>query len=230
MKIDREQADALLTTTRAVRRRLDFDRPVEPHVIQDCVRIALQAPIGSRAWKQHFIVVMDSEKRRRIADAYRRASYPRLDERKQMALALDDEDPELAELMRGNLALARWLADTLHQVPCLVIVAKEGRVERNEAFAMASFYGSILPAAWSFMLALRARGLGACWTCMHIVNEKDVAEVLDIPPDVTQAVMFTVGYYKGSTFRPAPRRAAREQIHWDGWGVHAGTHAPPPQG
>ena len=223
MTIDRAQADALLTTTRAVRRRLDFERPVERRVIEDCVRIALQAPIGSRAWKQHFVVVLDPEKRRLIADAYRAASHPRLDERELMAVALDDQDPELAELMRSNLSIARWLADNLHRVPCLVIVAKEGRVERNEAFDMASFYGSILPAAWSFMLALRARGLGACWTCVHIVNEEEVAEVLGIPCDVTQAVMFTVGYYKGETFTAAARRPCREQIHWDRWGAHGGT-------
>ena len=149
MDIDLAQADALLTTTRGVRRRLDFARPVGRQVIEDCVRVALQAPVGSRNEKQHFVVVMDADKRHRIADVYRKTCYPYLEEREAVAASLDPGDPD-AELIRGNLALAKWQADTLHQAPCLVIAAKEGRVEDSPAFTQASFYGSILPAAWSF--------------------------------------------------------------------------------
>lgn len=133
--------------------------------------------------------------------------------------SLEPDDPD-AELIRGNLGLAKWQAETPHEVPCMVIMAKEGRVENSDAFTQASFYGSILPAAWSFMLALRARGLGACWTTLHIGNEQDAVQILDIPEEVTQAVMLTVGYYKGETFNPAIRVPPREQIHWDVWGMH----------
>ena len=222
MDIDLEQADKLLTTTRGVRRRLDFNRRVEPGVIEDCVRIALQAPVGARDQKQHFVVVMDPEKRAKIADVYREICLPYIEEREALAASLDAGDPD-AELIRGNLGLARWQAETLHEVPCLVVMAKEGRVEDAGVFTQASFYGSILPAAWSFMLALRARGLGACWTTLHIGNEQAAARVLGIPEDVTQAVMLTVGYYKGKTFKPATRVPPTEQIHWDHWGIHDST-------
>ena len=219
MDIDREQADKLLTTTRGVRRRLNFDRPVERSVIEECVRIALQAPIGARDEKQHFVVVMDPDKRMKIADLYRKIALPYIAEREAQADALGADDPE-AELIRGNLPLAKWQAETLHEVPCMVICAKEGRVETADTFTQASFFGSFLPAAWSFMLALRARGLGACWTTLHLGHERDAGKVLGIPEDVTQAVMFTVAYYKGETFKPATRVPPKEQIHWDQWGVH----------
>ena len=219
MDINLEQADKLLTTTRGVRRRLDFDRPVERDVIEKCVRIALQAPIGARDEKQHFVVVMDAEKRRKLADVYRGIALPYIEEREAYAASLEPGDPD-AELILGNLGLARWQAETLHEVPCMVVMAKEGRVENADVFTQASFYGSILPAAWSFMLALRARGLGACWTTLHIGNEKVAADILGLPADLTQAVMLTVGYYKGETFKPATRVPPTEQIHWDHWGTH----------
>ena len=216
MAIDRTNTDALLTTTRAVRRRMDFDRPVERSVLEDCVRIALQAPVGSPIWKQHFLVITDPEKKTRIADIYRKKCYPYLDERDAEVAAMADDDP-LKAMSGKNLALARWQADTFHQCPALVIAAKEGRVEDDGVFEQASFYGSILPAAWSFMLALRARGLGACWTTLHLAYEGEAAVVLGIPPEVTQAVLFSVGYYKGTHFRAAPRLDIESQLHWNGW-------------
>ena len=219
MDINRERADKLLTTTRGVRRRIDFTREVERSVIEDCVRIALQAPIGARDEKQHFVIVMDPEKRMKIADVYRDICLPFIEEREAFAASLEPGDPD-AELILGNLGLAKWQAQTLHEVPCFVVMGKEGRVEKADTFTQASFYGSILPAAWSFMLALRARGLGACWTTLHIGNAHEAAKILGIPEDVTQAVMLTVGYYKGETFKPATRVPAKEQIHWEHWGSH----------
>jgi nitroreductase len=218
--IDRIEADKLLTTTRGVRRRLDFKRPVERSVIEDCVRIALQAPIGARDEKQHFVVVTDPEKRAKLADVYRGIALPYIAEREALAASLESGDPN-ADLILGNLGLAKWQAETMHEVPCMVLMAKEGRVEKSDTFTQASFYGSILPAAWSFMLALRARGLGACWTTLHIGNEREAAKILGMPEDVTQAVMLNVGYYTGDTFKAATRVPAKDQIHWDHWGAHA---------
>jgi nitroreductase len=220
MPIDRKHADALLTTTRGVRRRLDFTRPVPREVIEECVEIALQAPVGNALQKQHFIVIADAEKKRRIADLYRKACLPYLDAKDAEVARLSDGNPMKATRLR-NLALARWQADTFHQVTLMVIAAKEGRVEHGTVSDQASFYGSILPAAWSFMLALRARGLGACWTTLHLLHEKEAGDVLGIPPDVTQAVLFSVGYYRGTDFKEGSRLGAREQIHWDAWGEHS---------
>jgi nitroreductase len=106
----------------------------------------------------------------------------------------------------------------LHEVPALVIVCIEGRVEKEAQVRQASLYGSILPAAWSFMLALRARGVGSAWTTLHLIHEKDAAKVLGIPDTVTQAVLMPVAYYKGTDFKPAKRLPARDRTHWNTWG------------
>ena len=87
--------------------------------------------------------------------------------------------------------------------------------------AQASTYGSILPAAWSFMLAARARGLGTVWTTVHLFFEKDVATLLGIPDDWTQAALFPVAYYTGDDFKPAHRLPSAEMTHWDSWGTHS---------
>ena len=219
MDINREEVDKLLTRTRGVRKRLDFSRPIERDVIEECVRIALQAPIGARDEKQHFIIVNDPDERFAIAEIYRGIALPYIEDRESFAASLEESDPN-KELNLGNLGLARWQAETLHEVPCMVVIGKEGRVETEDTFTQASFYGSVLPASWSYMLALRARGIGACWTTLHIGNEKAAAEVLGIPEDVTQAVMLTIGYFKGETFKPATRVPPKEQIHWDSWGAY----------
>ena len=218
MKIDVAAADHLLSTTRGVRKRIDWDKPVEPEIIEKCIEISMQSPVGSLAQQRHFIVVTDPEKRRQVGDVYRKACYPYLEDRNKLADELGD-DPE-AELIRRNLALATYQADRIHDHPVLFILALNGRVENDSPSAQASFYGSILPAAWSLMLALRSRGIGSCWTTLHLVYAEDAAKVLGIPKDVTQAVLISAGYYTGEDFKPAKRLSAREQTHWNEWGHH----------
>ena len=215
--IDLAAADHLLTTTRGVRKRLDFQRPVEPEVLEECIEIALQAPVGSLAQKRHFIVLTDPQKRKTVAELYGKSCYPYLESRAKLAQEYGEQDPR-SVLITRNLQLARFQAETLHEVPVLVILAIEGRVENEDVMAQASLYGSILPAAWSFMLALRARGLGSCWTTLHLEYEKETAQVLGMPDDVTQAVLLTVAYFTGTDFKPAPRLPGREQTHWNAWG------------
>ncbi|MFQ5934197.1 MAG: nitroreductase family protein [Dehalococcoidia bacterium] len=218
MNINVSAADHLLTTTRGVRRRMDFDRPVAPEIIEECIEIALQSPVGSLTTKRHFIVVTDPEKRRQVADVYGKACYPYLEEREQKATELGD-DPQ-AELIRRNLGLAKYQADRMADHPVLIILALEGRVEKEDVMSQASFYGSILPAAWSLMLALRARRLGSCWTTLHLMYEEDAAKALGMPENVTQAVLLTVAYYTGTDFKPSRHLPAREQTHWNTWGRH----------
>ena len=216
MTIDIAAVDALLTTTRGVRRRLDFDKPVDPKMIEACIEIALQSPVGSAATPRHFIVITDQTKKTAVADLYRKACYPYLDERDAFADTIDD--PARADLVRKNLGLARRQADELDRNPALIILAIDGRPEGEDAASLGGMYGSILPAAWSLMLALRARGLGSCWTTLHLRFERAVAELLGVPDDVTQAVLLPVAYFTGETFKPAKRLPAAEQTHWNGWG------------
>jgi len=208
--------DHLLTTTRSVRKRLDLSRPVEPAVVARCIEIALQAPTGSNAQGWHFVVVTDGPKRRAIADLYRRgwdlyASSPRF--QREYAAG----DPRAGQRPRVHDS-ADFLAQHLHQVPVMVIPCVEGRVEHAGVLAQASAYGSILPAAWSFMLAARARGLGAAWTTLHLTFEQEAAQVLGIPETVTQAALLPVAHHTGGDFKPARRLPASTLTHWNAWG------------
>ena len=208
--------DHFLTTTRSVRKRLDLNRPVPPRLIEQCIEIALQAPTGSNAQGWHFLVVTDAAKRAEIArlykqtfDAYEsRAEWPRY----------ASDDPRGPQMPRVNHS-ARYLADHMHEVPIFVIPCIQGRVEKGRVVEQASVYGSILPAAWSFMLALRARGLGTAWTTLHLVHEAEVAKLLGIPDAYTQVALFPVAYFTGQDFRRAERIPAAKRTHWNTWGV-----------
>ena len=216
--MDLATVDHLLTTTRSVRKRLDFSRPVPPALVQECIDIALQAPTGSNAQGWSFVVVTDAAKRKALADLYRqafqfyvenpdfRATYEATDLRaKQMPRILDS---------------ATYLAEHLHEAPVHVIPCIQGRVEQAGVVGQASVYGSILPAAWSFMLAARSRGLGSAWTTLHLIFEKDAGALLGIPDDVTQAALLPVAYFTGKDFKPANRVDPRSVTHWDAWGSH----------
>ena len=207
--LDLTVVDKLLTTTRTVRRRLDLTRPVEPEVIEEVIEIALQAPSGSNQQNWRFMVVTDPDKKKIVADLYRQSfeSYagPR---------------PSGTPTTSGQrIAVSAWhLSDHMHEVPVLLIGCIEGRPTDPSPAAQAGLYGSILPSAWSLMLALRARGLGSAWTTLHLVEERKVAEALGIPDSVTQAVLLPVAYYTGEDFKPAKRRPGKEVTYWNTWG------------
>jgi nitroreductase len=203
--MDLVTVDHLLTTTRSVRKRLDLGRAVDPRLVQECVEIAVQAPNGGNVGRYHFVVVTDPTKRARIAELYGKAFA------EFFAPARAMYAPEVAES-------AAYLAEHLHEVPVHIIPCMEGRVEDKGLFRQATRYGSILPAAWSLMLALRARGLGSAWTTLHLMYEKEAAALLGIPADVTQAVLLPVAYFTGDDFKPANRVPGRECTYWDAWG------------
>ena len=218
MTIDLAAADKLLTTTRSVRKRLDLDRPVPRELVQECIDVALQAPTGTNAQNWAFVVVTDADKRKAIADYYRQggeklsgSGYPP---------PLADGDPR-EHVMPKVMESATYLAGILERVPVFVIPCVQGRVEKVPmVLAQASTYGGILPAAWSFMLAARARGLGTAWTTIHLFFEREVSELLGIPAEWTQTALFPVAYYTGDDFKPAHRLPAAGVTHWDAWGAH----------
>ena len=206
--------DHLLTTTRSVRKRLDLARPVERKVIEECLEIAAQAPSGSNRQGWHFMVVTEGEKKQRIAELYREAWYGYNAGRELAARpARNAEERQLKRVMDS----AQYLADHMQEVPVLVIPCIEGRPENPTPAAQAGVYGSILPAAWSLMMALRARGLGSAWTTLHLQNEGKIAELLDIPDGITQAALLPVAYFQGDDFRPAKRRPMRHRTYWNSW-------------
>ncbi len=218
MTIDRAAADKLLTTTRSARKRLDLTRPVPMALIDECIEIATQAPTGTNAQNWSFVVVTDPAKRAAIADFYRRGGeimsgqgYPP---------PLPAGDPR-EHVMPKVMESASYLGGVLDQVPVFVIPCVQGRMETVPMIiAQASTYGSILPAAWSFMLAARARGLGTAWTTIHLFFHDEVSALLGIPADWTQTALFPVAYYTGDDFKPAHRLPAASMIHRDTWGAH----------
>lgn len=206
---DLAEVDRLLTTTRAVRRRLDLDRPVAREVILDCLRIAVQAPTASNGQTWRWVVVTDAGKRAELARLYSEAGAAYLKH-----AAEQEPDPQTRRVYESAVALT----EILERVPVHVIPCMQGRVEGTPNGVAASAYGSIMPAAWSFQLALRARGLGSVWTTLHLFKEQEVAELLGIPADVTQVALLPVAYTKGTDFRPAERGPVEEITSWDAWG------------
>ena len=208
--MDLATVNKLLTTTRSVRARLDLTRPVAPELIEECLDIAVQAPTGSNVCRYQFIVVTDPTKRRALAELYRRSFaefYPpeRLAERRK--------------IVPRDVVSWTSLVERLQDVPAMIIACVEGRPEGLAPERLAAMYGNILPAAWSLMLALRARGVGAAWTTIVFKYEKEVAELLRIPESLTPGVLLPVAYFTGDDFRPAKRVPARERTHWNTWGI-----------
>jgi nitroreductase len=198
------QAAELLSTTRSVRRRLDLAQPVDLDVVKDCLRLALQAPSGGNRQHWRWIVITDPAKRAELGAIYRAAFTARYPPGQQ------------ASPPQRDLDSARHLADNLHLVPVLVLaclVVPGGRLPQG---SQASLWGSLLPAAWSYMLAARSRGLGTAWTTVHLDREDEVAKLLGLPGDVRQGVLIPTAHARG-TFRPAARSALESVLHLDGW-------------
>jgi nitroreductase len=202
--------DELLATTRSVRKRLDLTRPVEREVLEDCLRLAQQAPTASYAQNWHFVVVTDAGRRAALGELWRGVAAAYLEHRSAAAAG----DQHVARI--GDAV--RHLADHIHEVPVHVIPCVEGRTDGAPAMVQASRWASIIPAAWSFMLAARARGLGTVWTTFHLRHERDAAEILGIPYDqVMQAALIPVAYTIGTELKPAARRPLDTLVHWDQW-------------
>jgi nitroreductase len=207
--VDMLTTDQLLTTTRAVRKRLDLERPVERDVILECLRLAVQAPSGSNRQGWRWVVVMDPGRRCALADIYRAASADAFRE------ALDSAKEEGT---RRAYEGAIHLANILEWVPVHVIPCIQGRIDGAGNHRAASFYGSIVPAIWSFQLALRSRGLGSTYTTAHLRREAESARLLGIPDDVTQIALLPVAYTTGGDFHPAARQPVEEVSYLDRWG------------
>jgi nitroreductase len=209
---DLSQTDKLLTTTRAVRKRLDLGRQVSRDVVLDCIRVACQAPAGGNYQRWRWVVIDDADRRAALAALYKRAFEPYMAIQRQ---ALEGTgDPTINDIIDSST----YLAEHLHEVPVHVVPCMLDRVQPDAGLsAMAGYFGSILPAVWSFQLALRSRGLGSAWTTLHLDYEEEAAELLGIPTTVSQVALIPVAYYRGDDFRPGARRPAEEVTYWNGW-------------
>jgi nitroreductase len=199
--------DHVLSTTRAVRKRLDLDRAVEPSVIAECLRLAAQAPTGGNIQSWRFVVVTDADRRAAIGEYYRQGAAEYL--AAGLARARTDEQRRVAQS-------SLYLMENIGRVPVHVLACMKGRPPEGQN--QAGFYGSIMPAVWSFALALRSRGLGSVWTTLHLAHEREVAQLLDIPDDVTQVALLPVAYTVGLDFKPAARQPIEQFTYWNRYG------------
>ena len=213
MNFDLAQTDELLGTTRAVRKRLDFNRPVPRALVNDCIALSQQAPTGGNSQGWRWIVVEDKNKRCSLAEIYRKAAGGYL--KAEGAKAEKAGDQQTLRVFHSALYLAENLElAPLHVIPCLMGRPEEG----TPIVSVAAMMGSIFPAVWSFQLALRARGLGSCLTSLHLMFEQEAAALLDIPDNVMQVALLPVAYTKGTDFKRAERPDPSTIIHWDSWG------------
>ena len=214
--------DELLSTTRAVRKRLDFERPVALETLTECLELAVQAPTGSYAQGWQFMFVTDPEKKAHIGKLYKEvfSLY------REMPVAIhhlhqESSDESLKASQSRSTSSAEYLAEHMGEVPAMLIPCVAGRIDPQGpggALAQASVYGSIIPAAWSFMIAARARGLGTAWTTLHIMHEQEIAELLGIPfNEYTQVALIPIAYTKGTDFKPAYRPPVASVMHVDQW-------------
>ena len=209
MDFDIAMTDELLATTRAVRKRLDLDKPVPRDVIDECLELAIQAPTGSNSQGWRWLVVEDADKKKALADLYRKAGEEYLTAAGEQAT-----EGQTKRVFRSSM----YLMEHLHQVPVHVIPWITGRPPAETPSVMwAGLYGSIFPAVWNFQLALRARGLGSVLTTLHLIHEKEAAELLGIPDDVMQCALLPVGYTKGTDFKRATRDPVANITHWNEW-------------
>ena len=206
--------DELLSTTRAVRKRLDFDRPVERSVLLECLSLAVQAPTASNRQEWHWVFVTDPTTKAGLADLYRS------DEGEYIRLPFPEVTGDDVRAQRADAvgSSAGYLREHMQDAPVLLVPCHLGRVDGAPIATQAALWGSLLPAVWSLFLALRTRGLGAAWTSVSLRQERAVAELLGIPyDDYTQGGLFPIAYTKGTDFRPAARRPLDEIVHWDRW-------------
>ena len=211
-------ADEVLTTTRAVRKRLDLSRPVDHAAIRECLEIALQAPTGSNRQVWHFVVVTDPATIQKVADLYRRATVMA----KQQVSVLGRIEPSNKEFYDAQTERvyesAGYLGEIIDRVPGMLIPCVEGNFAALQGAALFSLAGSVMQAAWSFMLAARNRGIGTVWTTVHLALEQEVAELLGIPyPAISQVALIPFGYTIGTDFKQATREPLDRVLHWDNW-------------
>ena len=213
MNFDLASVDYILETTRSVRKRLDLSRPIKRETIERCLEIAIQAPTGSNQQGWKWLIVTDPALKARIGEFYKQSWYA-------YAGAAPRSAPgqEPSAQMKRVISSARYLADHMHEVPMMIFPCVAGRARDASPAANAGLYGSIIPAAWSLMLALRARGIGAAWTTLHLSYERECNDILGIPDDTTTAALLPAAYFTGETFQKADRVPAKSLTYWETWG------------
>ena len=215
---DLTHTDRLLSTTRSVRKRLDLTKAVPREVVLECLRVATQAPSGGNSQRWRWLVIDDPHKRALVAKWYQASHDPYMAANRELAGDSIAPGSSPDRVMASSSYLSEHMADVpVHVIPCWL----DRLPENPSTMDMAGMYGSLLPAVWSFMLALRSRGLGSAYTTLHLAYENEVGETLGIPNTVTQAALIPVAYYTGDDFKAATRKPVEAVTYWNEWGAKA---------
>ncbi len=212
--------EELLTTTRAVRKRLDLEKPVEIELVKKCIKIAQQAPTASNRQNWHFMIITEQSIKNSLCDFFTKGWQSYIDSPTSVAKTKSSDNPKKSKTQSKIYESAKYLVDNLRNVPVFVIPCIEGRTDGSNVSVrvQSSIWGSIAPAVWNFMLAARLYGLGTTWTSFHLLFEKEAAKLLNIPYEkVMQVSLLPLAYYKGSSFKPAPRDSVEKIIHFNSW-------------
>jgi nitroreductase len=224
--IDLASVDWVLSTTRSVRQRLDFDRPVPMALIDEALNIALQAPTGANTQTWRFMVITEQKSKDLIADCYRRAAGAYVEGKTGLSktgvtMMREYEEADLRQQQKAAMMKSGgYLMAHMQRAPVMVIPLIEGRFEHDDVFTQASMWGSILPATWSLMLALRARRIASAWTTLHLQYEREISDALGIPENYTQAALLPIAWLTGGDLHPAKRLPVNEVTFRDRWGQH----------
>ena len=210
--------DELLKTTRSVRKRLDLSRPVPMSVIDQCMDLAIQAPTSTYGENWRFMIITDPDKKKAISKWYKKG-HDLFEIRQNRS---KEEPNDVRSAKDRVLSSINYLAENLQDIPALMIPCILGRLDAEQVAYnvqyQATMYASIIPAVWNFMLAARARGLGTCWTTLHLPFEREVGNIVGIPvEEVTQIAMIPVAYTLGTEFKAAPRRPLHEVMRLNRW-------------
>ena len=200
--------ELLLSTTKVLRKRLDLNRAVDRSVIERCIELACYAPSAENRQQYRWLVIDDPGVRARVAEVWRAA-------RAGLHASGRVHAAPVTPTFERMMASADYLAEYLHEVPVLVLPVLEGPLPGPSVYAQSSAWGSILPAVWNFLLALRVHGLGAAWTTVHLHDADSMADLLGIPDGFVQVGLFPVAHAVGETFRRSPRRDPRELTWWN---------------
>lgn len=210
--------DEMLATTRSVRRRLDFDRSVDPELLKQCLELGLQAPTGSLRQDWHFVASTDADQCRQVGEVYKRVWNGLVTDDYLAAAAERETDPTARAAWLRMMESARHLADNFPEIPAVLVPCIDGRLDGAPAALQALKWGSVIQATWSFMLAGRVRGLGTCWTTVHLSAEEEIADILGIPfAEVQQVALIPVAHTIGTDFKPGQRKPMDDFVHWNGW-------------
>ena len=222
--LDLASVDHVLATTRSVRLRLDLDREVPRNLIDEALELALQSPTGANTQTWRFMVITEPDIKAGIADCYRRGADKYIADQTAMtrtgvSATRDFDENDMRQSQKAGVwKSSSHLLENMHRVPAMILPCIESRFEHEEPFVQASMYGSILPAAWSLMLALRARRIASAWTSLHLIYEQEVRELLGMPDNYTQGALLPIAWLKGGELKRAKRLPLSEVCFWNRWG------------